>query len=408
MNPLTRITHFYFLALLFLPAISYATFGVFNLRPAGFYFMLIASALGLAYIFFVRKKAITLLIVFSLLWFIYYSVQGVLVLERGINTRFLQSFTFFAIILIIQNTVFSNKHIKYTVNIIGLTILLAAIVSIIQAFNFEFLNAYSLWHQDRASELGFLDIYNIRRNSLFGYIDQNELGLSFIPLFSVYLGYRLKEKRTRYLLLFVFAAGVVAFLSNTRYVMVAYLIVIIQILIYRRTSVIAIFRTLLLISFVAIAIYFALIELGYDLGEWADQRLFKEGSIRETTRFKAIQNFLIFFPQSALFGHGYLTTSIQIASDNIGSSQIHVGYLSAMVYFGLIGSFLLFGLWYNLARNLYRTAKATNYWGSFFAFLVFLWANATLVMFSMFYYGLIFALILDKYYRDKVRNISQL
>ncbi|MDY0278150.1 MAG: hypothetical protein RBQ97_08695 [Acholeplasma sp.] len=321
-------------------------------------------------------------------------------LEKGTNTRILQSFTLVVLIFIIQNTKFTSKYIKFLINIIGYTILIAMIVTIIQVFNFEFLNANYLWNQDKALTKGALDIYNIRRNSIFGYIDPNELGLSFFPLLSVFIGHKLKNKDNRFLLLFVFAGGVIAFFSNTRYVMVAYIIVILQVLVYRRTTMLATIKALLLIGFVSIALYFVIIEMGYDIGDWADQRLFREGTFRESTRFLALQNFLIFFPQNFLFGYGYLTNSLQIASNSIGSSQIHVGYLSALVYFGLVGCFFLFGLWFLLFKSLYKTAKATNYWGSFFAFLVFLWANLTLVMFSLFYYGILIAIVFDKYYKD--------
>ena len=57
-----------------------------------------------------------------------------------------------------------------------------------------------------------------------------------------------------------------------------------------------------------------------------------------------------------------------------------------------------------LTKSLLKTAKITNYWGSFFAFLIFLWAQATLVYHTIFFTGLIFALIFDKYYYDKYRE----
>ena len=51
-----------------------------------------------------------------------------------------------------------------------------------------------------------------------------------------------------------------------------------------------------------------------------------------------------------------------------------------------------------------KTAKKTNYWGSFFAFLTYFWAQATLVNYSIFFYGLMFALVFDKYFQDKYKT----
>ena len=117
---------------------------------------------------------------------------------------------------------------------------------------------------------------------------------------------------------------------------------------------------------------------------------------------KAIDNFLFYFPQKPFLGTGELTDEIKAASQAVGSSHIHVGYLSHLVYYGIVGCFFLFGFLYLLMKELYNTAKNTNYWGSFFAFMVFLWSFATMSESSIFYPGLIFALIFDKYFRDNI------
>jgi len=100
----------------------------------------------------------------------------------------------------------------------------------------------------------------------------------------------------------------------------------------------------------------------------------------------------------------HLTEEIKEASKAVGSSQIHVGYLSHLVSFGIVGSFFMFGFWFLLAKKLYKSAKYTKYWGSFFAFLIYLWAQTTLVYYSIFFYGLIFAFVFDKYVKDNYSN----
>lgn len=93
-----------------------------------------------------------------------------------------------------------------------------------------------------------------------------------------------------------------------------------------------------------------------------------------------------------------LTNQIEAASRAVGSSQIHVGYLSHLVSYGIIGSFLLFSFWFLLAKDLYRKAKLTKYYGPFFAFIIFLFTNLTLVDFNLFYPGIFIAFVFSEYY----------
>ena len=274
------------------------------------------------------------------------------------------------------------------------------ITSLIQVINPSFLNATSLWIQDKFFDELNSNIYQARRASIFGYVNQNELGLSFIPLISILLGVLLK-KGYRYTYFFLISGGIIALMSNTRYVIIGFFIITIQIIISQKSKIGGSIKYLFIVGIGTIFLYQILSWLGYDILDWIDNRLLSEGSFEETTRYKAIANFLIFFPQAPFLGTGGMTREIYDASQSVGSSQIHVGYLAHLVYFGVIGSILLFGFWAILLRKLYRTAKLSNYWGSFFGFLVFLWANATLVCFNMFFYGIIFLLVLDKYYSDE-------
>jgi len=202
-------------------------------------------------------------------------------------------------------------------------------------------------------------------------------------------------------MIFLVLGGISSILTNTRYVMVSFIIVTFQIVVLEKNKTKALANYLIvLITFIGV-IYFFLDKIGYDLIEWYNNRLFAEGAITETTRYKAISNFLIFFPQAPIFGNGgILTEKIISASAAVGSSQIHVGYLILLVYWGIVGALFLLGFWFLLGKRLYNTAKKTGYWGSFFAFLTFLWAYTTMTVDSIFYYGLIFSLVFDKYFND--------
>jgi hypothetical protein len=135
------------------------------------------------------------------------------------------------------------------------------------------------------------------------------------------------------------------------------------------------------------------------LKELAEKRLFVEGEIKNTSRYLAYELFQKYFPQHPVFGTGvHLTDEIRRVANEGGSSQIHVGYFSHMVSYGIVGSFLLFSFWLLLARDLFKKAKLTGFYGAFFAFLVFLWANAAMVDYNIFYPGVIIAIIYSEYH----------
>ena len=303
----------------------------------------------------------------------------------------------FFIIMMIYNTKFDDNFIRKRIKIFKITVIIAAIVSIVQVVNTNFLNPRNYYEYEDYS----FSLYEFRRTSIFGFVNPNEIGLSYMPLLSVLIGYSLFKKNNKYIF-FLLLGGISAFLSNGRYVMVAFVILTLQLILSYKVKTFSIFRYLIFTSIAIIILFYTLTSLGYDVSNWYNVRLFPEGSMQEITRYKAIDNFLIFFPRTIFFGTGvHLTDEIRAASHVIGSSQIHVGYLSHLVSYGIVGSFFLFGFWFLLAKKLYKTAKQTNYWGSFFAFLTFFWAQATLVYYSIFFYGLIFALVFDKYFQDK-------
>ena len=307
----------------------------------------------------------------------------------------------FSVAVIVYNTKFDSKFVKNTIKIIKITVIVAAVVSIVQVFDSSFMNPILYKRPERAFLMD--DIYRFRRTSIFGFIEINAVGLAFLPLLSVLIGYMLQKKERGYLL-YLLLGAVVALLSNSRYIMAGIIIISFQILVFNKAQL----RGLVVYTMVGVIAYFVLTKvlllLGYDFQEWYDTRLLAEGALTETTRFKAIGTFIKFFPQKPLFGTGIMTKEIVDESHEVGSSHIHVGYLSHLVMYGIVGCFFLFGFWLLLLKRLYKTAKYTQYWGSFFAYLVFFFAFATMSQPSTFYYGLIFALVFDKYFFDRLKT----
>lgn len=377
-----------------------------GLQIITYYFMLFTFFYGIIFIIIQRKtvkipKMVYLLVLYSVYLSIWSFANGEF--ERKGFFKILLNKDMEAIIfitIIIYNTKFSEQFIKRTILLIKITVISATIVTLIQVLNYSFMDAGPTWAKisEEYNLLG--NLYTSRRVSIFGYVNPNELGLSYMPLLSVFIGILLYQ-RNRYYYVFLFMGGISAFLSNTRYIIVAFMLITIQVFIVQKVKITALIKYFIYISISGYLLIQILFYYGYDLNDWYNTRLLAEGSLRETTRYKAIGTFMIFFPQKVLFGSGGNNAQIIAASNAVGSSQVHVGYLAHLVYYGILGSFFLFGFWFLLAKRLYKSAKHTHYWGSFFAFLTFLWANAALVCFSIFFYGIIFALVFDKYYYDK-------
>lgn len=397
-----QLTRAIFFVLLFSPLLGYIytvwfslpkTFLVFQAFFIFFY--------GILFLLKKRNVSFPLLAKFALIFALYKFAWAFFIdVDRHFFTsiyHFLRDFSIFFLVIVVYNTKFTTAFIRQSLIIIKATVILALLVSLIQVVTPEFFDARMYLRDDYQP---LVDIYRQRRTSLFGFIDPNAYGLAFIPLLSVLIGHLLCVKSRQYVF-FLVAGGGVAFLTNARYIMVSFIILTIIIVLSSRNRLAGLFRYTLIASVVGIVILQLLVYLGYDFGQWYESRLLAEGALEETTRFKAIGNFLVFFPQNPWFGAGLMTEEIRMASRAIGSSQIHVGYLAYLVYYGVVGCFFLFSFWFLLTKKLFKTAKKTNYWGSLFAFIVFFWSFATMVQSQILYYGLIYALIFDKYYSDK-------
>lgn len=396
--------------MLFSPLLSYfiliSTNGDKN---AIYYFSAYTIILGIIFVLLGYKNnfpkelyLFILYIIFILIWSFYNGDQE----RRGFINIIINNphhATLF-VIYMVYNLNFSDRFIKYTLNIFKVTAVLAVIVSIYQVFDSTFLDANPYWQRIGGQSDILGDMYQDRRLSIFGFSDLNELGLSYLPFASAMLGFLLTKKNKYYVLFFLFV-GLTSVLSNNRYVIVGYIIILIQFFTVKKLkSPIKIINTIIILVILGLLLNYALVSLGYNYGDWFSERLFVEGAVTESTRYGAFINFIYFFPQAVFVGTGvHLTTQMALASESIGSSQIHVGYLAHLLSYGIVGSFFLFGFWLMLLIKLYNNAKKTKYWGSFFAFLIFLWAQTTLVYYFIFFYGIIFALIMDKYMIDKYK-----
>ena len=208
------------------PLLSYVTFGLLGLKPIDFYLKFLIVVYG---IFFIAYKYKRILIpdftVFALMWVIYLLTMPLLIDDFHMWNAFGRAHThlpIFMIMIIVYNTKFSDKFISNVVLIFKATIILAFIVSVIQVFDYSFLNPWLYWTYEY--DLYSYTIHNIRRTSIFGFIERNSYGLSFLPILSVLLGYMIYYNE-KYKFLFLIMGAIIALLTNSRYIIIIFEIV---------------------------------------------------------------------------------------------------------------------------------------------------------------------------------------
>ena len=396
-----KITYFYILSIS--PILGYIIFSIFSLPP--YYFLGFASVLILFHEFFINKNSHIIIPKFYFLLiilFIYYFIWDIFngnIADVGIFKAIFKwdfnPLNVFAILVIIYSTPVNDKFIKNIILIFKITIVIAVIVSLAQLIinpNFFIPEYFSTTYNK------YFDIYQARRPSIFGFLGDNDLGFSFLPIMSLVIAYllRMKDKTLYY---WIILGGIVCVLSNARYIIIGYIIILFQVIIHDRLLINKFFLYSSGLILLALILMFLLSNIGgYNLNDYYQQRLLSESA---DSRLLAGEMMIKFLPKYPIFGNG-LSLSKEI-SDELGgrSSQIHVGYFSHLVSYGIFGSIILYTFWILLLKSLYKKARITNFYGSFFSFAIFLWANSVMVYYSLFTYGLIFSFIFDKYYYDK-------
>jgi hypothetical protein len=236
-----------------------------------------------------------------------------------------------------------------------------------------------------------------RHSSIFAYLGPNELGLSFIAVFSLFIGTQnyLNKKNWQFYILVV-SGSIIAVASNARYVLISLIIILLQFVITRKTFFTK-FKVIILSLLIGISLLILLSIFGYDINLFISDRVLNDAST--SARILSFDVFLELFPRHILFGSGKEITSEVTAAMGDVAPFIHVGYLSHLYAYGIVGSFLLFSFWWLLIKRIYRNAKTEHFWGSFLAFLAFFFTNTTLVYMNILTYGLIIAIIYNEHYR---------
>ncbi len=330
------------------------------------------------------------------------------------SNAFLATFIAF---LVCENTNFPPKWIKFAINVLGLTLILSAIVSVIQiskplflikddyfipGLSFERLTEY--YNNHGKERMGLINRFlNGYRFSIYSYINATSVGIDSLAILSLLIA--LKANHWIKTVIWVIAAAFVSFLSSSRWIMLNFLIIVSQNIWLTKNKILNIIKYGVFGISLMLILIPALKFLGIDIQQFIEGRLTDNSA---NTRIIAFEVFFKVYPDNPIFGTGGVDTAKMQQLLGGRSSQIHVGYLKLFYYYGLVGGCLYLAFLVSLLVRLWKRARESDYWGGFFAILAFAIANLTLVVFDLFYYGLLLALIFSNHFYNENRKSADI
>ena len=141
----------------------------------------------------------------------------------------------------------------------------------------------------------------------------------------------------------------------------------------------------------------------YDIQKVIDNRILEKSSDLASARARVIsyEVFLIKFPEHPLLGVGPITKPDVVLLLRGWAPVIHIGYLSYLYFYGIVGSLFIFISIFLLLVRAWNVGRKYLFWGAFYGLLSFCFANVTFVYFNLSEIGIILAVIYMKYFSDE-------
>ena len=356
------------------------------------------------------KKAMPKYLIFFII-FTCYHLASVLIndtIPAGTNSIYflLSDLNLFActLFIIIENTIFEEKFISRMNRNIFIIIVLTLVVSLIQIKNPEFLFNVRLLEGDELEFWGD----EVRNTAFYSWVSTNSIGITFPILIAIALSFYDTKKMLFPLL--ILSGIIVSFLTKSRYVMLSVIIVFSQLFFATTKSLMKKVSLVFVFGASIFLIIYAADAAGFDIDEVISSRILEKDTDMNSAkaRVTSYEVFLIKFPENPWLGVGPKTRSDVIALLNGEAPLIHIGYLSYLYFYGIIGCSFLFIAIYYLLKNAWVVGKKYNFWGSFYGLITFFVANTTLVYFIFSEMGIVLAVIYLRYYNlnSEIRSDS--
>jgi len=388
--------------------------GYYNLMSALFWF---------AFMFIVfdsvtkkRNLNFPIYLRYLLLFAIYTIISDFILAEKSLTVKYLYSnyiLSGFIAAFVIENMKFTYPFISKITLLNIIMISFAFIVIIYQ----ELIDDTFLVNQNATDTLSAMikvQAYERRLPSIYSWTSLIDQNFGFIVIITCIISERiLRHKKTFITLLFIIIAISFAFLTRNRWIMVNSFLIILMFFVQKGINI----KNIIMYGLASVAIIAIGIQtldfVHVPVKEIINNRILEknEGGLGEGsagTRIFAFTVFAKLFPDNPVFGKGELHAFEGTSKDyklvneiGFSSSQIHVGYLSLLYYYGILGALPFVFFLFSLLRKLRIESRQSGFWGGYFSFFGFLLANLTLVNFPIFYAGLILSLVIHKYYIDR-------
>ena len=412
-TPANSINLLLLMAIAFSPLLSYFIVTFTSVKSGTYVFNMLIAATVVVLILEAHKNG-------GLRFPFYLRYLGIFALYTIFSDLFLanKSFTFtylfknqvlfgFLAALVIENTWFSKPYMKKLTSYLKILFWLSVVVILIQQtidYNF-LLNPHSLEEVEATEEMErrFSSIYSYLGGTIYA-------GLTVVPILSIIIAENIKRNKPA--MVYYVAGAIFSLINKSRWILINLFITLFTKFTLRKTSLVQIFRLVLMIVVVSFATSWVLSYFGFNIDELVAERLLetKHGGLKEgaaSTRLLAFEIFGKVYPDNPVLGKGNLSWGEGATGDKEltallkgRSSQIHVGYLSLFYWYGMLGTLpFIFFLWC-LMKKLHNTAKRLDYWGPYWGMMGFIVANLTLVHLNMNIPGLLICLAYNKYYEQ--------
>lgn len=303
------------------------------------------------------------------------------------------------LMLVIESTNFDEKFIIRMNRHILWIVVLSLVVSVIQIKSPEFF--YNV--PTEAEDLIFLE--ESRNASIYSWLGQNAVGISFPILIAILLNYY--DTKSRQFSIIIFCGIVVAFLTKARYVMISTILAFSQLLLVKTVS---LKKKLLVLLFFVIGIFIITLVtelVGYDISKTINERILEKESDMGSAKARVLsyEVFMLKFPENPILGVGPKTRKDVLELLEGHAPVIHVGYLAYLYYYGIFGAMLLFLALFFLLRDGWIIGKRHEFWGSFYGLIGFAFANTTFISFYFNEMGIVLAVIYMRYYKGNAERL---
>lgn len=294
---------------------------------------------------------------------------------------------------IIENSVFDKKFIKSLNRTLLVVVVITLIVSLIQIkFPAFFVSDQIAFDPDNRY------FTENRIYSIFSWAGLNAIGITFPLIVAILLSFYANNRNK--LVLLVISTVVVSFLTKARYVMISALIVLSQLIFVSTMSLKKKINIVVIFVFSLLMFYGISRAFNYNIQQVIDDRILeKSGNLGSfNSRILSYYVFLTVFPEHPLLGVGPETQDNVVRLLAGHAPIIHIGFLSYLYYYGILGCLFFFMFLFLFLRYSWQIGSKRNFWGPFYGLLGFCVANVTMVYFNVSEMGIILAVVYLRFF----------